>query len=99
MQTKSKGKGEPGKIHVKNVIGRENLHAKVVAEALSVAGRMGLGGTTLHYLAVWHAIVSVHRPVHSKIMLTLFRPSLRLLFRKTDCQNRLLLYSPVLHRN
>ena len=29
-----------------------------------------LDGTMLHYLAVRKAIVSVHRPIHSKIMLT-----------------------------
>ena len=28
---------------------------------------MELGSTTLHYLAVWQAVVSVHRPVRSKI--------------------------------
>ena len=35
-----------------------------------MANRTGLGGTTLHYLAVWQAMVSVHRPVHLKITLT-----------------------------
>ena len=35
-----------------------------------MADRMGLDGTMLHYLAVWKAMVSVHRPVHLKIMLT-----------------------------
>ena len=37
-----------------------------------MADRMGLDGTMLHYLAVRKAtcIVSIHRPVHSKIMLT-----------------------------
>ena len=34
------------------------------------AGRTGPDDTTLHYLAVWKAMVSVHRPVYSKIMLT-----------------------------
>ena len=29
-----------------------------------------LDGTVLHYLAVWKAMVSIHRPVHSKITLT-----------------------------
>ena len=32
--------------------------------------RTGLGTTTLHYLAVRQAMVSAHRTVHSKIMLT-----------------------------
>ena len=31
---------------------------------------MGLDGTMLHYLAVRKAMVSVHRPIHSKITLT-----------------------------
>ena len=31
---------------------------------------MGLDGTTLHYLAVRKAMVSVHKPVHSKITQT-----------------------------
>ena len=31
---------------------------------------MGLDGTMLHYLAVRKAMVSVHKPVHSKITLT-----------------------------
>ena len=31
---------------------------------------MGLDGTMLHYLTVGKAMVSVHRPVHSKITLT-----------------------------
>ena len=35
-----------------------------------MANRMGLDGTTLHYLAVRKGMVSVHRPVHSKITLT-----------------------------
>ena len=35
-----------------------------------MADRMGLDGTMLHYLAVRKAMVSVHRPVHSKITLT-----------------------------
>ena len=35
-----------------------------------MANRMGLDGTMLHYLAVRKAMVSVHRPVHSKITLT-----------------------------
>ena len=35
-----------------------------------MADRMGLHGTTLHYLAVHQAMVSVHGPVHSKIALT-----------------------------
>ena len=35
-----------------------------------MADRIGLDGTMLHYLAVRKAMVSVHRPVHSKITLT-----------------------------
>ena len=35
-----------------------------------MADRMGLDGTTLHYLAVWWAMVSVHRPLYSKTTLT-----------------------------
>ena len=31
-----------------------------------MANRTGLDGTMLHYLAVWQAMVSVYRPVHSK---------------------------------
>ena len=30
---------------------------------------MGLGGTTQHYLAAQQAMMSVHRPAHSKILL------------------------------
>ena len=41
-------------------------------QKLYMADRMGLGGTTLHYLAVWQVMVSVHRPANSKIMLTHF---------------------------
>ena len=36
--------------------------------------RTGLRSTTLHYLAVQQTMVSVHRPVHSKIMLTTVHP-------------------------
>ena len=35
-----------------------------------MADRIGLDGTMLHYLAGWQAVVSVHRPVRSKITLT-----------------------------
>ena len=75
--------GEPGKIyHVRNVIGRENLitcgRTNELAHAVwteyscdsFMADRMGLDGTMLHYLAVRKAMVSLHRPVHSKITLT-----------------------------
>ena len=31
--------------------------------------RTGLDNTMLHYLAVWRAMVSLHRAVHSKITL------------------------------
>ena len=78
-----KERGEPGKIyHVRNVIGRENLitcgRTNELAHAVwteyscdsFMADRMGLDGTMLHYLAVRKAMVSLHRPVHSKITLT-----------------------------
>ena len=74
-----KERGEPGKIyHVRNVIGRENLWANEFAHALIysfsresfMADRTGLDSTMLHYLAVQQAMVSVHRPAHSKITLT-----------------------------
>ena len=84
-RTKSgKERGEPGKIyHVRNVIGRENLitcgrtnehaHALLTIYSFSresfMADRTGLDSTMLHYLAVQRAMVSVNRPVHSKIML------------------------------
>ena len=35
-----------------------------------MADRTGLGSTTLHYVAVWQVMVSVHRSIHSKITLT-----------------------------
>ena len=85
-RTKSgKERGEPGKIyHVRNVIGRENLitcgrtnehaHALLTIYSFSresfMADRTGLDSTMLHYLAVQRAMVSVNRPVHSKITLT-----------------------------
>ena len=72
--------------HVRNVIGRENLitcgrtnefahallteYTRSVAKALWLTVRTGLDSTMLHYLAVQRAMVSVHRPVHSKITLT-----------------------------
>ena len=78
-----KERGEPGKIyHVRNVIGRENLitcgRTNELAHAVRteyscdsfMADRMGLDGTMLHYLAVRKDMVSLHRPVHSKITLT-----------------------------
>ena len=80
---KSKERGEPGRIyHVRNVIGREDLitcgRTNELAHAVRtecscdsfMADRMGLDGTMLHYLPVWKATVSVHKPVHSKITLT-----------------------------
>ena len=80
---KSKERGEPGRIyHVRNVIGRENLITCGRTNELAhdvrteyscdsfMADRMGLDGTMLHYLAVRKAMVSVHKPVHSKITLT-----------------------------
>ena len=80
---KSKERGEPGRIyHVRNVIGREDLitcgRTNELAHAVRtecscdsfMADRMGLDGTMLHYLAIRKAMVSVHKPVHSKITLT-----------------------------
>ena len=80
---KSKERGEPGRIYdVRNIIGRENLitcgRTNELAHTLwteysynsFMADRMGLDGTMLHYLAVRKAMVSVHKPVHSKITLT-----------------------------
>ena len=67
---------------MRNVIGRENLitcgRTNELAHAVRteyscdrfMANRMGLDGTMLHYLAVRKAMVSVHKPVHSKITLT-----------------------------
>ena len=67
---------------MRNVIGRENLitcgrtneltHAVLTEYSCDslMADRMGLDGTMLHYLAVRKAMVSVHKPVHSKITLT-----------------------------
>ena len=67
---------------MRNVIGRENLitcgRTNELAHAVRaeyscdrfMADRMGLDGTMLHYLAVRNAIVSVHKPVNSKITLT-----------------------------
>ena len=75
---KTKGLGEPGKIyHVRNVTGRENLitcgRMNALAYALLteysfshenfMADRTGLDSTMLHSQA---AMVSVHKPVHSK---------------------------------
>ena len=80
---KSKERGEPGRIYyVRNVVGRENLitcgRTNELAHAVRIecscdsfmADRMGLDGTMLHYLAVRKAMVSIHKPVHSKITLT-----------------------------
>ena len=67
---------------MRNVIGRENLitcgrmneltHAARTEYSCDsfMADRMGLDGTMLHYLAVRKAMVSVHKPKHSKITLT-----------------------------
>ena len=67
---------------MRNVIGRENLITCGRTNALAhaawteyscdsfMADRMGLDGTMLHYLAVRKAMVSIHRPIHSKITLT-----------------------------
>ena len=67
---------------MRNVIGREDLitcgRTNELAHALRtecscdsfMADRMGLDSTILHYLAVRKAMVSVHKPVHSKITLT-----------------------------
>ena len=53
----------------------EFAHALLTEYTCSVtesfmADRTGLDNTMLHYLAVWRAMVSVPRPVHSKITLT-----------------------------
>ena len=67
---------------MRNVIGRENLitcgRTNELAHAVRteyscdslMADRMGLDGTRLHYLAVQKAMVSMHKPIHSKITLT-----------------------------
>ena len=64
---------------MRNVIGRENLITCGRTNELAHAVRIKyscdsfmaeLDGTMLHYLAVQKAMVSVHKPVHSKIMLT-----------------------------
>ena len=85
MQMKNrKERGEPGKIYrVRNVIGRENLitcgrtnelthtvWTEYSCNSFYMADRMGPDGTVLHYLAVRKAMVSVHKPIHSKITLT-----------------------------
>ena len=73
-------------LSVRNVIGRENLITSGQTNELAHAVWTGtvvqlryvlygwqngtIDGTMLHYLVVWKAIVSIHRPVHSKIMLT-----------------------------
>ena len=55
-----KERGEPGKIqHVRNITDREYLFS---CESLITADRTGLDVTTLPYLAVRKAMVSVHRP-------------------------------------
>ena len=66
---------------MRNVIDRENLITRGRTNELPhavrteyscdsfMADRIGLDGTTLHYLAVRKATVSVHKPVHSKITL------------------------------
>ena len=72
--------------HMRNVIGRENLitcgwtnelaHALLTwiysfsRESFYMADRTELDSTTVHYLAVRLAMVSIHRPVHWKITLT-----------------------------
>ena len=72
--------------HMRNVIGRENLitcgwtnefaHALLTwiysfsCESFYMADRTELDSTTVHYLAVRLAMVSIHRPVHWKITLT-----------------------------
>ena len=67
-----KERGEPGKIHhVRNVIGRENLitcrRTNELAHAVWTDTVVQLCGTMLlHYHAVRKAMVSVHRPIHSK---------------------------------
>ena len=69
-----KERGEPGKIyHVRNIIGRENLITCGQTNepaTLYMAYRMELDGTMLHYLAVQKTMVSVHRPILSKMTIT-----------------------------
>ena len=77
MNETSKERREPGKIyHVRNNIGRKNLftsgrmnelthvlwteYIRFVSNALWLT-QTGLDSTTLHYLAVWQAMVSVLR--------------------------------------
>ena len=48
-------------------------------DSFYVADRMGLDSTMLNYVAVRKALVSLHRPVYSKITLTY------LLTWQTDC--------------
>ena len=67
---------------VRNIIGRENLiicwqmneltHTLLAeySHESFMADRTGLESTRLHYLAIWRDMVNLHRPVHSKIMLT-----------------------------
>ena len=38
-----------------------------------MADRTGLDSTTLHYLAVWQAMASIHRPVDLKTMLNILK--------------------------
>ena len=81
---KPKERGEPSIIyHMRNAMGRETLIrcgrvnelAHTLLTELSsesfLADRTELYGTTLHYLAVQQAMMSVHRLVYSKISLTL----------------------------
>ena len=85
QERKMERKGESlVKFIVRNVIGRENLitcgwtnelaHALLTEYTHSVTKlygwQTGLDSTTLHYLAIRRAMVSIHRLVHSKITLT-----------------------------
>ena len=88
---------------MRNVIGRENLitcgRTNELAHAVRteyscdsfMADRMGLDGTMLHYLAVRKAVVSVHKPVHSKITL-----NYSLTWRADRCTSRRMAFKALL---
>ena len=89
---------------MRNVIGRENLitcgQTNELAHAVwteygcdsFMANRTGLDGTMLHYLAVRKAMVSVHKPVHSKITLTY-----SLTWRADRCTSRRMAFKALLN--
>ena len=89
---------------MRNVIGRENLitcgRMNKLAHAVRteyscdsfMADRMGLDGTMLHYLAVRKAMVSIHKPVHSKITL-----SYSLTWQADRCTSRIMAFKALLN--